>query len=366
MKNKDVVENKEVILYNKKVEECISENLMKKIFMYFLRLAFLKKSQKGAAWPLECHAGQSAGQSGAALLTTIIIISMMILSTGVMAREILSEIRVANALDNSTIAYYAAEAGVEQALLQIRYNNEYETSADLTETDNKFVRWELDSDQKIADNVDPYTTNVPDPSKRYFDLKVWYKSPKIGAATDLGPDDMTNPKLLQDDVAEFEIPGQATLQWYVPPATEIGIGNAIKTEVIGYNKNGDQVCLDVDTCRYWKKVCAGCHSPILEIKPSPGETKTLDKIRIKPWFVKYLTGEGATAPAGKTAYIKFTISPPSGKVLGSSFTTIESIGSYGGVKRKLVAKVDRTSGNLVGLFDYVIYSASDLCKPACP
>ncbi len=41
---------------------------------------------------------------------------------------------------------------------------------------------------------------------------------------------------------------------------------------------------------------------------------------------------------------------------------IESIGFYGGVQRKIVASIDRSSGNITSILDYSIYSGSDLIK----
>lgn len=44
------------------------------------------------------------------------------------------------------------------------------------------------------------------------------------------------------------------------------------------------------------------------------------------------------------------------KVISGPFTAIKSVGYYGGVARTLMANVDRQSGTLYDLFDYVIFS----------
>jgi hypothetical protein len=41
-------------------------------------------------------------------------------------------------------------------------------------------------------------------------------------------------------------------------------------------------------------------------------------------------------------------------------TTIESIGTFGQVKRKLQAKIDRTSGTLIGIFDFALFSQTGI------
>ena len=112
-----------------------------------------------------------------------------------------------------------------------------------------------------------------------------------------------------------------------------------------------------------------------------GDGSNAAKIRVKPWFTDS-TGKFSgkqslvsltTEPnnTNNTPFVRYAIaqegggSPDITKPLATSITTIESIGSYGNTKRKIVAKVDRSSGNVVGIFDYVIYSATDLCKPSC-
>ena len=67
--------------------------------------------------------------------------------------------------------------------------------------------------------------------------------------------------------------------------------------------------------------------------------------------IKYLSQEG------NDAKISYTIT--SSEPLDTGVTKVESVGTYGKTRRKLVAEIDRKSGAIIGLFDYTLYAGGD-------
>lgn len=333
-------------------------------------------------------------QKGVALLTTIIIMSVLVTTVALISRDMLSELKVSNFLDNSQTAYYTAEAGVEYALAKVRYNKEFETASNLLEGTNAYNRYGLDEETTppltgTKLNIFPIPsqqgiisdTAVPTAAKRYFDLKVYYKATRIPSSTTCvssSPSSSDCPLLLQDDILEFINPAnrQYRFSWFAP--TGLGLGNAMVLEFSGYDLVGNQLNIGSAGSKYMNKGTSGTptsqgQSGSFLITPAGGQPA---RIRVRPWFTDSLgnsSGTGAVSlpDTNDTPYVRYAISLDGNVLdpanpLATNTTTIESIGSYGNTKRKIVAKVDRSSGNVVGIFDYVIYSATDLCKPTCP
>ena len=60
-------------------------------------------------------------QSGIALILTVIISSVVLLIAGLIASIVMTQLKLASDISDSTIAIYAADSGVEWQLYQIRY-----------------------------------------------------------------------------------------------------------------------------------------------------------------------------------------------------------------------------------------------------
>ncbi|MFH1392822.1 MAG: hypothetical protein ABIG73_00325 [Patescibacteria group bacterium] len=59
-------------------------------------------------------------QSGIALILTIVISSVVLLIAGLIASIVMTQLKLASDISDSTIAIYAADSGVEYKLYQIR------------------------------------------------------------------------------------------------------------------------------------------------------------------------------------------------------------------------------------------------------
>ena len=350
--------------------------------------------------------GKEKGQI--ALLTAIILGSIMIVSVALMSREILSEIKVTQRLDASINAFYAADSGIEYGLLRYRFDRNVETP------EGKVWRINMETDE-----VKEVDEGTPIPKEwrniQVIDVKISYKTEVVG--NDANGDGRVDEwdldeenykfKLYQDEVVEYDISelkkdDPLNIGWYVP--WEIGAGNAMAVEIMAFDKNGNEICIDKtinpDTgdpfCRYMNLNLPGKNLDTPTRYGTPGspqqyplklwkaltedESKAYDfepyKLRIKAWFVTavpdpetgtYVGGNpDLVTLEGGVPYITYFFKAPAGKKIGGAITRIEATGYYQGVKRRLVAEVDRQTGTVIGLFDFVLYSGESLEKPTIP
>ncbi len=194
--------------------------------------------------PRSCPRSSASSQRGVALIITIFLSSIMLTSVGVFAKEMAEEARNSARLDNSLIAYYAAEAGIEDALLAWRYNKDAEISSDndknpsvdVTEKLNvtpRCVSLETDAftDPTVCSSL---TSNYTNFNNRYYALKMWYKTNEI-----------KNYKLNRDDVLEIEVPnltGNVDLSWAIPKEIKAQLllnNSGFSMEITAYDENGN-------------------------------------------------------------------------------------------------------------------------------
>jgi len=333
-------------------------------------------------------------QKGVALIITIILSGIMLTSVAFFAKEMLDEVKASTRIDNSLVAYYAAEAGLEEALLEFRYDRSAEISwendnnpdVDVTENQNNTPRCvNLDNNSRINPSQCGKEYLIP-----YFAVKMWYKTPSI---TDL--------TILKDDVVEMEIPNMTqdvTIEWdwditQIPPDSgfrmEITVYDGETGEIIpkeGLFDEFDRQITDSKEQYGGKFFTEPDDYPEVTLEKSKiGPGKKI--VRIRPWYTKrfplstdpddphyniYTQGSCNTGTEGSNcrvgidnvvpAVVLSVNKTPTPDLIGAPFTYIESLGYYGGVIRKITAKIDRSSGKILGIFDFVIYSASELVK----
>ena len=144
------------------------------------------------------------------------------------------------------------------------------------------------------------------------DLKISYKEPG---------DTPTNRTLKKDEIIELDVSGNAN-STITFTRTDGNRGGIIEYSLLGGSDNT------------WKIITSGANISIID-----------DKF----FRIRYLT-ESPNAPQ----QITFTLSTT--KPIDTGITKIESTGTYNNTKRKLVATIDRNSGQLIGIFDYTLYA----------
>lgn len=292
---------------------------------------------------------KSKKEKGIALIITIMLSAIMLTTVFVASREMVEEAKNSTRIDNSLIAYYAAESGLEDALLQYRYDK----NSELVDTKTKCVNLDKESatiptgecNDGWSPTSGPYSTNPF--LDRFYKVKMWYKvDPSINPIESL--------TLNKDDILELSIPESNTaisFNWDVVPGS-ITADSTMMVEITTYDKNNPNV-IDkqlVDT------------NSVKTFTSSNGPDKI---IRIKPWLAKKtgITMVGGSETSGSIPGIIISgISKNGAGKIGGPTTFVESIGYFGGVQRKIAANIDRSSGQILNIMDFVIYSGSDLIK----
>ena len=310
-------------------------------------------------------------QKGVALIITIILAGIMLTSVALFSKEMLDEAKNSTRIDNSLIAYYAAEAGIEEALLEFRYDRDAEISqqndttpsVDVVAGSNDTPRCvDIDLVTDTVKGVKSYSDCGKNFKERYYAVKMMYKAKSIAV-----------PKILKDDVYEFEVPNMTqnvSLKWDWDSVV-IGPTDGFKVEITVYDENGNIL----PDGKYFTE------PNIMSVSVRQNAVGGGEKIiRIKPWYTKnspepdgsYVQGSCNTGTSGEDCSVGSSKEIPSISLkvnqsptidlIGAPITQIESVGYYGGVQRKITAQLDRTTGKIIGIFDFAIYSGSELVK----
>lgn len=285
---------------------------------------------------------------GSALIATLIIASAIAVFVFSIGGATIGEIETSGALEDSTIAFSAAEAGIEEGLLRWRFNRNIELpEVNMTEDNFKGIRVNLTSGEVSATLLDsPPESNATD---SVYDLRMWFKADAIGSADLASPTYKT--RLFKDQTLELDVSslrGQTLVFTYLSPT---GYAARIESHIIADDGSG----LIFETSKQLTELSSGRS---VNIGPIPEGSDGLGYlVRIKPFIFE--TASGAAAPESSSVNYALTPETP-GSLVDGGTTYIEATGYYGTAKRKLLAKIDRKSGTILGVFDFVLFSETDL------
>lgn len=275
---------------------------------------------------------------GSALIITLLLITIvaaMVFSVGKLAT---SELKLSTQLEESDLAYYAAESGIEAGLLMLRFSHNVEipTGATLSTTSGLMEKTMGDGQSfhlKIYHRNDTGFECVP---KEACDANGEWDS-------DFSYDPLTDtPALAKDQVWEYDIRNpDGSIQNNLNIEWEYETTGATNTE----NQRMEIIPIDAGG----EPIAAGKYLSLSTQTSLPIDTTNASKLRIKPW-------------GGNLVKYKLTSGDSDAK-LDSRYTTIESTGYFGKTKRKMQVTIDRASGTLLGLHDFVIFGSSGFAGP---
>lgn len=321
---------------------------------------------------------------GAALVITLLIISVLSALAFSSTRLATSELKQSTYLEDSELAYQAAESGIELGLLYFRYNKDIEVPKDLPNLNAKsknVLRYCINNDELISTNLEnPEDTSTLDPAQSCFDLKVYRKNTtnieevkskgctKENFDKGMCVEDTANrcfdtrytdtsknpcyfydskyyliPAIKQEEVVEYNVEGinNINLSWeFVRNNIPINERENFRLLFMPLNDKGEVV--DETGSKYKQlliydllcRTSLGCSRDF--------SNKNIKKIRIKPY-------------GGDLLWYKITANP-STAFTDSRITTIESTGYYGNTKRKLQVIINRATGTLLPMYDYTIFT----------
>lgn len=312
---------------------------------------------------------------GAALVITLIVVTVVSAIAFSVSRMLVSEVKQITRLEDSEMAYQAAESGIEAGLLLYRYNKEVEVPSGITggmdEKQYYAMRVNVTEGKLEFDNLD-INANLAsfDKNKSYYDLRIWHRNyinedgnsveevtsnscQKVTDANGVSsypiycvPDNPaeTNstqsiPALAKDGSVEYNInklDGKIYLRWgyanlgHYPTQTE---QEQMRLEYTAYDENQDVVGKNL-----FMYEDAGINQSLT--------TTDAQDLRIKSW-------------GGDLDNYQMTLTGSNEK-LDSRYTYLESTGYYASSKRKLKVKIDRQSGAIISTYDFVLLSPGSI------
>jgi Tfp pilus assembly protein PilX len=358
-------------------------------------------------------------RSASALILTLVLVGLVASLAFFVARSSVRETKNTASGSASIAAYYAAEAGIEDGLARVAADRNLEVptckfgfakDSACNSTDDSNFNAELSvEDIALAQpkswpqrvrmarfgangalkNNDPNVTggdadlnkvidalvnnadatkgiSVPAVNEYIYDLKITSKTKKPNANTPSDPGaDTTNLINKSGDFKEFtfdtqgaNVPDAMNIYWKCEAAD---CSPDVKL-IIEYTLYDPATCFpDVDASCVYKVE-----------RSEPGETRNSNLP---------LSLFGATSPRVYKVKIKAVSSDPNNAnfpgvnfgavatksgvaiAMKSDIVKIQSIGYFGGIKRRLEAEVDKTSGSLLGLFDYAVYTGGTFTQP---
>lgn len=323
-------------------------------------------------------------QNGSALVITILLVTVLA-SIGLMSSRLsLSNLRQTTKLEQSELAYQAAEAGLEMGLLLYRYDRNSELPNSniseqlpdgfhMSEDEDWYYRVNL-SKNKVEVIQDP---EAPDTNESIVDIRMWHRNndsiEEVVAEECTLSEDIESgecvqdvdtgryyyPALEQDQVIEYDVEDLekiSKLNWeYLDYDPETSNRDQFQLIYIPIDKNGSIIddCLNDnpgrDGCKFSYPITLSnldINLPVNGIIVDSGKIKNADKIRIK-------------ALGGNLEnYTIEVISNNSEDKSDSKTTYVEATGYYGGVKRKLKVELDRATNTLLTPYDFLLFTGN--------
>ncbi len=295
---------------------------------------------------------------GSALITTVIITGSVGLVMAGVVRFAVVQLRTASGLEEGIIAYAAAEAGIEEGLLRWRYDRNIElplanTQEVMPDTPARRVNLTAGTVPETVQAGAP----LPPVNDSVYDLRIWYKAQTIGDKAQLA--DANYPyRIFKDQTTDIDVSNLRgeilQFDFALPTGYEARVEARLVVES-GCNPIG---AVTPDLCEISKQLSDVSTHGTLVIPIPAGLDQTPYRVRIKPFI--FPTSSTSTAPA--TTYITYALRPTvsATSLIDSGITVIESTGYFGNAKRKLLAKIDRRSGTVLGIYDYALFSLEQL------
>jgi len=285
-------------------------------------------------------------QKGFSLLIALLVMAVVLVISLAISTLIITEVKLVGTYDDAIIAYYAADAGIEDALLKIINRESLNASGNVY----------LDSPtNKIFYNYPkPTTSTIVIPGILNQDESVEVSSSENSSPTQINISWNSNP------------PGtdEASLEWTLIPYTKDPITNYPEKIGKGFYNSKTGVYNDNDIEQDYFSVT----------QPSPqsgymhGITINITNIDNKKVYFKLRVKCLAKADSGTYQPGKFKISYRISSLSSGEITTgaykISSTGTVNNVKRKIEVQTDPGRHGIIGVFDYVLYSEEPLYKPS--
>lgn len=337
-------------------------------------------------------------KKAAALLTAILLSSIIgAVAIGVSALAV-RQVNISETYGNGLVAFYSAESGLEEGLLRYRFNKDTQVPFVINTTTDVIGRTPARKYRSLLDRnpMNTYSATgignnnfylLSDRSQVY-DLQTYYKQSYYGDDVDnngyISQADFTNLsrpnndfyKLAKDEQKDFTITGSNNpstdnrIYLYWRWSSNCNAGKArralevkLKVDTAASGLPADR---DEYTALFKDTTCgqtiANADTPtILASGPTvftaAGGGADL-KTKMNILSLKVVSMSLKSVGGSNNDHIAFGFNQGNqngGSKVAGPTTTIRSLGYFGGVTREISANIDRQSGTILDIFNYVIY-----------
>jgi hypothetical protein len=281
---------------------------------------------------IELKSAKLKNQKGIALVMTLLILSLMMVSVTALSRIIIGEVKMAVNTTNSMAAYYAADSAIEKSLYYIKYARKYGDDTPLNSLYDKYF-YMIDSEQSF------YFSEVATSNSGHVNYDVTPSSPAhvdiVDLAGDLGTIDWGSAT-----------PDTYRLDWLIEDCFPFHASDRLEVTKYSFNATG---LSDVDkdivicNCTFGDVSCDNTLStyPILGSNFYRLVFRPLDSTAESITFNVYDSGASVISIPSQVA--------------------VTADGIYKNAKYRLKVEIP-TLGALSDVFSYVIFSEEALIK----
>ena len=307
------------------------------------------------------------GKRGSALIMVMLVVAGI--TTIVFATQRIALVQFSQSVreEDNLAAYYAAKAGIEDGLLRYHFDRNVQT-----EDDSIFrfdlasaaapdsvgtVPYEIPADTPITDGID----GDFDPGHQYYDLAISYKTKTVNI------DGNGNPVFSPDFAVAAD--DTLTLTGFPTSNSPYYLRYAFKFDSTCANLSQARVTLQQIITRQDGSEYSG--QVLVEYSPNLPDYTYDSSINVANLPIRTAVGDLVSSVRIRAYYCGFqyafatstTIDGSGGDTADPEFDSliseILSTGYFGGAKRTLVAAVNRQTGDLIGIFDYLLYSGGN-------
>lgn len=349
-------------------------------------------------------------RKGAALVVSILLAAIIGSAAIGLTAIAFRQVNIAETYNNGLAAYYAAESGIEQGLLYYKFDKNAEYPAIINTTYSpdpaKLLRRPANAYRNYMN--EPTTMRKPlhspevDSDKtgiggdysstgreQVYALQSFYKQSLVGDDTknligiidgnDLKETTNSTYKIDKDNEAVFTVnsdPADKSVnqiflywRWVSPNCNGLSRAVEVKLKVKEVSSSGQ----DEYTALFKDPRCpnilrAETPSPVSGIPnvftPLSGSSSSL-QAAMNPPITSLTVMEMSLKPVGNTAnsgdgiYFGFSQGPANKRYTSGLNTTVQSIGYFAGNSRQIIANVDRQTGTIQDIFNYVVYKGGN-------
>jgi len=327
-------------------------------------------------------------KSGSAMVITLLLLATVGSISFAVGRLFVLDLAMSRIYDDSVVAYYAAESGIEEGLLRYRFNKNAEIEEGTPgEADSYSFAMRNDLETYLSSTTSTLAGYSPTATDRVYDFRMYFREKDLcninlgdnnGVCDPSENDEWINipaDESMKFDLTEVKRNDYKLMINSSVPGDQIAVEVKIIANKLGQLEPVEYKKLYVSGLLYGApglgssySVINGTSNPFVDFKENNilasivganinnidtgafdnGERRMelfIKPIVISDQYDNYKSGDINIMLKRDNTYAS----------IAGLYSTIKSTGHYGNVTRTLKAEIDRQSGTLYDVFDFVLY-----------